>query len=285
MRRRVASAPARTLLVLAASWASFVSPTAGQEREPPAGVRVPEALSASVPPALQVADSLFMAGDLERAWAVVQARLDVAGDDVEARVQAVQIALALGLMGRGPTLRLRWLRAADEQGRLLLALRPSDPEAMAWAAASRGKLALAEDGSRTAARLAEETWRVSGDLLAVIPDHPLGNDVRGKLHHEALRLSAFKRFVGRVFLGFDLAGQASWADAERHLRRAVEGAPGMLHFHLDLGDMYRDQGKTEEALAAYQDGLARPDSLPVDPHLKLILRQRIEGVRRSSGGG
>ncbi|GMV05721.1 MAG: hypothetical protein AMXMBFR53_19980 [Gemmatimonadota bacterium] len=284
MRRGVPSAPARTLLIVASTWGALAAPAAGQEREPPA-VRLPQALSPSVPPAWQVADSLFMAGDLLGAWGVTQARLDVADDDARTRVRAVQIALALGIMGGGPPVRLRWLRAADEQGRLLLALRPSDPEAMAWAAASRGKLALAEDGSRTAVRLAEETWRLSGDLLAIAPGHPLGNDVRGKLHHEAKRLSTFKRFVGRVFLGFDLAGEASWADAETHLRRAVEGSPAMLHFHLDLGDMYRDQGKTEEALAAYREGLARPDSLPVDAHLKLILRQRIEEIRPAPGGG
>lgn len=242
-----------------------------------AGTRaLPEELTAQVRPSILVADSLVAAGALMEAYELLQARLDVAPDDFAARLLAVKAGLALGILGSNAPLRLHWLRAAEREGRLLLELRPEDPEAMAWAAASLGRVALAEDGARTVVRLAEEVWALTSRLLDVDPDHPLGNHIRGKMNQEAMRLSAVKRFLARLLLGFDLPGQASWAQAEAHLTKAVALDPGMVLFYLDLGDTYRFQGKDTEAAATYQRGLAVPDSLPVDAHLKGVLRTRLE---------
>lgn len=239
--------------------------------------------SATVRSGIEAADSLIALGKLEPAYAILMARLDVAPRDFEARLRAVQNALGLGILGATEDTRLYWLREAEAQGRLLLPLRPHDPDAMAWAAASRGRAALAEGSSRTTVRLAEEVWAITDTLLAIAPDHPLGNHVRGKLHQEAMRLSRFKQIIARVFLGFDLVGQASWLQAEEHLKRAVAGDPGMVLFYLDLGETYRYQGKTQEAEAAYRRGLAVPDRLPVDEHLKQVLRERLAALEGGAG--
>ena len=256
-------------------------PHAGAAQRPVSGagdtVQVPEAL---VPTAARVADSLLALGDMRGAYDVLSARLDVAGDDVGARLMAVQVATGLGLVGGDAATRLHWLRTADAQGAELLRRAPDDPDAMAWAAAARGRRAMAEDGARMVVRLAQDVWAITGDLLAVAPDHPLGNLVRGKLHYEAMRLSRPKRFFARVFLGFDLAGDASWAGAQAHMEKALAGDPGMIFFYLDLGDTYRAQGKLDQAEATYRRGLARPDSLPVDGHLKGLLRRRLERLGR-----
>lgn len=240
---------------------------------------LPGELRAQVRASVLVADSLVAAGALEEAYEVLQARLDVAPDDFAARLLAVKAALALGIMGNRAPLRLHWLRVAAGEGRLLLDLRPEDPEAMAWAAAALGRVALAEDGMRTVVRLAEEVWALTGRLLEVAPDHALGNHVRGKMNQEAMRLSAVKRFMGRLLLGFDLPAQASWAQAEAHLTKAVALDPGMVLFYLDLGDTYRFQGKDAEAAAVYERALTLPDRLPVDAHLKGILRRRLQRLQ------
>jgi tetratricopeptide (TPR) repeat protein len=178
-------------------------------------------------------------------------------------------------MGADADTRRHWLQEADAQGRALLLLRSYDPEAMAWAAAARGRRALAEPGARTVVGLAEETWQLTGELLAAHPDHPLGNHVRGKLHQEVARLPRVKRILARMFLRGDMLGQAKWELAEQHIQRAIAGDPGMVLFYLDLGETYRYQGKEEEALAMYRRGLAVPDRLPVDERFKSTMRRRI----------
>jgi tetratricopeptide (TPR) repeat protein len=246
-------------------------------------LRTPAMAAQTVPPpdttltktAAQISDSLLFAGDSEGSYAVLVARLGVFPDDFEARWRATRGALGLGIMGADADTRRHWLQEADAQGRALLQLRPDDPEAMAWAAAARGRRALAEPGARTVVALAEETWQLTGKLLAEHPDHPLGNHVRGKLHEEVARLPRVKRVLARMFLRGDLLGQAKWELAEEHLKRAIAGDPGMVLFYLDLGETYRYQGKTEAAQAMYRRGLRVPDRLPVDARFKATMQRRM----------
>jgi len=225
--------------------------------------------------AAEISDSLLAAGDPEVSYAVLVARLGVEPDDYEARWRATRGALGLGIMGADRETRRRWLRQADAHGRDLLRIRPDDAEAMAWAAAARGRLALAEPGARTVVALAEETWELTGKLLEAHPDHPLGNHVRGKLHQEVARLPTFKRILARMFLRADLLSEAKWELAEEHLLRAIHADPGMALFYLDLGETYRFQGMTDAALAMYRRGLLAPDRLPVDARFKDTMRRRI----------
>jgi tetratricopeptide (TPR) repeat protein len=253
------------------------APAAGQAAPPPAVKPAPDGAAPSKS-AAEISDSLLAAGDSEASYAVLVARLGVEPDDYEARWRATRGALGLGIMGADAETRRRWLREADAHGRDLLRIRPDDPEAMAWAAAARGRLALAEPGARTVVALAEETWQLTGKLLAAHPDHPLGNHVRGKLHEEVARLPRVKRVLARMFLRGDLLGQARWELAEEHLKRAIAGDPGMALFYLDLGETYRYQGKTEAALAMYRRGLQVPDRLPVDARFKATMERRIAAL-------
>ena len=265
---RLVASCATAVAALAMAVAPSASPLLGQAASTPAD-------TAAVKSAAEISDSLLAAGDAEASYAVLVARLGVFPDDFEARWRATRAALGLGILGADADTRGHWLREADAQGRALLLLRPNDPEAMAWAAAARGRRALAEPGARTVVGLAEETWQLTGKLLAAHPDHPLGNHIRGKLHQEVARLPRVKRMLARMFLRGDMLGQAKWELAEEHIRRAIAGDPGMVVFYLDLGETYRFQGKTAEALAMYRRGLAVPDRLPVDERFKSTMQRRI----------
>lgn len=233
--------------------------------------------------AVEIADSLLGAKDSEGSYAVLAARLEVAPDDFEARWRATRGALGLGIMGPDRESRRAWLRVADEHGQELLRIRPNDPEALAWAAAARGRRALAEESPRLVVGLARDAWALTGRLLAMDPDHPLGNHVRGKLHQEVARLPSVKRFLARMFLGSQLLSEAKWSLAEEHLRKAIAGDPGMVLFYLDLGETYRYQGKVAEAVAMYRRGLDVPERFPVDERFKATMRSRIATLEGHAG--
>lgn len=279
--RRGWGMPTRWWLVV--GLACSVAPGEGLRAQEALRIQQAQALRPQAPTAVEVADSLASAGRMEEAFALLSARLDVAPGDPEALVLATRAALGLGMVGTSAPVRLYWLRTADTMGQRLLDARPDDVDAVAWAAAARGRVAIAEDGARTVVRLAEDVWRLTGQVLERDPGHPLANHVRGKLHQEAMKLSSMRRFLARVLLGFDMAGKVSWELAEEHMRKAQSGDPGMILFYVDLGDTYRYQGKRELALETYRAGLARPDRLPVDEHLKGLLRRRIQRLEEGPG--
>ncbi len=251
------------------------SGAAAQTRKVPPGAGTGAAPALVEQSAVEVADSLLAAFDMEGSYTALTARLEAEPDDFEARWRATRLAIGFGIMGPDAEARRAWLRIADDHGSQLLRIRPGDPEALAWAAAAKGQRAIVEDGSRTVANLARDAWSLTGRLLAARPDHPLGNHVRGKVHQEVARLPAVKRFVARLFLGSRLVGQAKWELAEEHILRAISGDPGMVLFYLDLGETYRYQGKTTEAVATYRRGLAVPDRFPVDARFKATMRSRL----------
>jgi hypothetical protein len=218
------------------------------------------------------------AGDVEGSYAVLSARLAGDPDDFEARWRATRGALGLGIAGATREERRPWLREADAHGRELLRVRPDHPEALVWAAAARGRRALGEDDARTVVDLAQDTWELTGTLLATHPGHPLGNHVRGKLHQEVARLPAWKRMIARVFLRSKMLGEAKWELAEQHLLRAVSGDPGMVLFYLDLGDTYRYQEKNVAALAVYRRGLVVPNRFPIDARFKATMERHIAAL-------
>lgn len=277
---------ARTPLAAGLCMALLVSALPGS-----VGAQLPESDSVSrsqAPKALlrdshERADSLMAVSDMPGAYQVLATRLEVVPGDPEALWRATRAALILGILADDREESLAWTRIADGYGARLLAGRPDDAEAMAWAAAARGLRAIAESGPRATARLSNEVWQITERLLALEPGHPLGNDVRGKLHYEVMRLSKVERWFGRVFLGGDALSQASWELAETHLRRAVEADPGMVLFYLDLGDAYRAQEKFPEAAEAFRRGLAVPDRYPMDSKLKELIKRRIVAMSAPAG--
>ncbi|HSW29363.1 MAG TPA: hypothetical protein VLH75_07695 [Longimicrobiales bacterium] len=249
------------------------------------GQGVPGAGTPSTPGGgvVERSDSLLQAGASEEAFAVLAEHLASAPDDFEARWRAVRLAVSLSVVGPSHGIRSRWALEADAHGRELLRVRPDDPEALAWAAAARGRHALHEEGMRTPARLAKETWSLTEALLARYPGHPLGNHVRGKLCQQVAGLPRAARLFGRMFLGGELVGQATWVRAEEHHLRAVTGDPGMVFFYLELGETLAAQGKSEAAARVFQAGLAVPARFPVDQRFKRMMSERLDVVEGPLG--
>lgn len=237
-----------------------------------------------MPPATQVADSLFSAMDPKGAMAVLDARLEKAPDDFAALWRATATALTLGILSENHDQRMRWLHAAERYGDRGMALRPKDPVAMEWAVAAKGRLAIDDRNPVTTARLGKQVWKLGEALLAEDPGNPIGNDALGKLIIEIRKLSWGERLLARALVGWNVVGAAHWSDAERLLKRAVEGDPRMVVYHMDLGDAYRLQGKDARALQAYRDGLAQPNRYAVDPYYKRQIQRRVRELERHGGG-
>lgn len=227
------------------------------------------------------ADSLFYDMEPLASLDVAESRLEFEPDDFEARWRAARAALVLGTMAEGWTRRDTWFRIAVAHGEQARVLRPRHPEALSWLAAAQGRRAIESRSSRENARLGGMVWDLTEELLALDPDHPLGNDVRGKLHQEVMKLAGWQRTLGRLFLRANILGMASWELSELHLKRAIEADPTAVIAYLDLGETYLLQEKWELAREAFEAGLALPDTYPPDPVFKEQIRRMLERVQEN----
>jgi tetratricopeptide (TPR) repeat protein len=131
---------------------------------------------------------------------------------------------------------------AKDDATKAVAMKPTDPEAHFSVARAVGRVALSV-GKKERVRFAKDVRTEALECLRLDSVHAGANHVMGRWNAEIMRLSGFSRFMAKNFLGGDVFGTASWAEAVRYMERAVQLDPNRITHHLDLAEVYRDRDK------------------------------------------
>jgi tetratricopeptide (TPR) repeat protein len=155
-----------------------------------------------------------------------------------------------------PTRTALYVRATD-YARRAVAANANDAEGHFQLSRAVGRTALAAN-PRDRVKYAVEVRETALKALQFQPRHPGALHVLGVWNAEVMRLNGILRSVAKAFLGGQVLGSASWAEAIRYLELAVAVEPNRLVHHLDLARIFRDAGRPNEARAAYQAALRAP---------------------------
>lgn len=136
-----------------------------------------------------------------------------------------------------------------------------------------GKLAVFSD-TRTKIRYSRLVKQEAERAVALDPRSDWAHHLLGRWHYEVASLSLGTRFFVRLIYGG--LPPASNAEAIRHLERAVEIAPARVPHHLELGFALLAAGRTDEARASFERGLALPSTELYDEPAKLRARAALE---------
>ena len=202
---------------------------------------------------------------------------DVIDDDpeiFEALWSAARSAIAQGLLSRGRRIQNQWYKIAESYARRATEIEPENLEGLYWLLSAKGLRAV-QSGGREASALGGEVYDLAHQVLEMDSLHAGAYHALGVLNYRVRRLSALQRFVARTFLGADVMNLTSWEDAERYLTRAVELRPEYILFHLDLGSMYLNRDRKEEARSHFQRALELPVLEPPDPRFQEIAERRL----------
>jgi tetratricopeptide (TPR) repeat protein len=134
-------------------------------------------------------------------------------------------------------------------------LQPANAINLVSLAISYGKLGELCD-TRTEVNYSRLVKQYAEQALTVDPDCDYAHHVLGRWHYAVASLDSASRFIAWLVYG-GLPG-ASTAEAVRHLRRAVELAPGLPGHRLELGFALLADGQRRAARAAFEQGLAMP---------------------------
>jgi tetratricopeptide (TPR) repeat protein len=109
--------------------------------------------------------------------------------------------------------------------------------------------------------------KVSVDkALAVDPRDDTAWHVLGRWHRVLADVSTMKRYLAGMIYG--QLPKGSNEEAERAMKKAIELNPNRLMHYIELGRIYAQMGRKEEAREFINKGLAMPDSEKDDPETK-----------------
>ncbi len=171
--------------------------------------------------------------------------------------KAAREAVDLGEFERNAETRTALYARATDYARRAVAANTDDAEGHFQMARAVGRTALAAN-PRERVKYALEVRDEALKALRQQPKHPGALHVLGVWNAEVMRLNGFSRAVAKAFLGGQVLGSASWAEAVRYMELAVAAEPNRLVHYLDLARVYRDAGRRNEARAAYQAALRAP---------------------------
>ena len=229
------------------------------------------------------ADRAYWGGDAVESLRLAEGLLANTPNDVDARWRAARASVALGIIATGEELENHWYRHAIVHAGEALRLDSTNVEVKRWAVASKGQLAL-QTGPLETSRLAKEIWDMSHELLERDPDDGFAHHALGVLHFEVMNLSRVKRLLGRLFLGGDALGKASWDDAVFHHERAVALEPTSVAFRVGFAKTLQRRDRVLEAIEQLQSATSLPSVHPGDPDYRGQARRRLD-VLLAEGNG
>ncbi len=133
-------------------------------------------------------------------------------------------------------------REAESYARRAIAVKPDDAQGHFALANAMGRASLSMSIKERVHRATE----IRAEALKAIeydPHHDGAWHILGRWNAEVMRLPATERFLARTFLGGAVFGTASWEEAERDLRLAVQYAPTKIVHRFDLAEIQVSRGE------------------------------------------
>ena len=265
-----------TPLTAVATPAVTQAPPAGNVASAPAphaGAAVDDAFSRNDPRVTE-ADMLYGEHLVAESLEVLEGILDLEPESYQGLRDAARSAIALGLLSRGREIQNQWYKIGESYARRATEVEPENIVGLYWLLTAKG-LRAAQTGGREASALGGEVYDLAHRVLEMDSLHAGAYHALGVLNYRVRRLSWMERFVARNFLGADVMNSTSWEDAERYLLRAVELRPEYILFHLDLGRMYLNRDRKDEARSHLERVLELPVLEPPDPRFQAIAERRL----------
>lgn len=237
--------------------------------------------------AIEEADSLYFAGEVEAALEVLREHLRVDSLDADALWRAARASVEVGRGIEGNREQNAWFDPAIAWARRATEVHPGGLDGHYWLGAASGERAH-NAGTSYAVELAQVTWEQANVILATDSLHGGGHNMLGKLNYEVMSLSRIKRFLARTFLGNDALDDMRWENAEFHLAEAARVWPGVVLFHYDLALLHRKRGRREEAIVEFRTVLSLPAIHPGDAAMKEEARAQLDdwaGVKLADADG
>lgn len=216
-------------------------------------------------------DDAFAVRDYEAARERYLTYLGRGGDSAEVYWRLSRVTVCAGDVAPEDQRESYYQRASEYAARAIT-INPGLAQGYSWRAASLGSLAMYV-GGKTKVRLSREIKQDLDRAIALDPRDDIAYSILGSFYLALENVSWIERQLASVFLGGLPEGGIE--DAEKALLKALEIAPTVIRHQYEIGMVYREQGREDEARKAFEKVLNLPVVLASDPRTQAYARERI----------
>ena len=162
------------------------------------------------------------------------------------RLARVDVCIGDTIQGDG---QVAYYRTAEENARKCIAIDSTISEGHSWLAAALGNLAMHE-GSKKKVELCQTIKTELDQALRLDSTNDLAYSILGSFYRALGNISWLERTLANILYGSIPSG--GYEDGEVALKKAIVLAPQIMRYHFELGRLYKDWGKPDEALTEFK---------------------------------
>ncbi len=216
---------------------------------------------------LTAGDEAFIAIDYPSAIEFYTTALSQYPDDADILWRLARVYVCKGEVLEGEQ-RAADCKQAELYARKCIERDSTRAEGHCWRAAALAYIAL-DAGRREQVRLSHELLGEVDRALALKPNDDAAYSIRGSFYRALANVGWLSRQLAAIFIGRIPRG--GFEEAEEALKKAVELAPDVMRHQYELGVLYIDMDRREEARKVLQRAATLPVRVAIDrPRLKKI---------------
>jgi tetratricopeptide (TPR) repeat protein len=226
------------------------------------------------PSSLARGDQAFLSIDYPRAQAIYDSVLVSTEDSADVLWRLARLYVCNGDVAPEDE-RLALYRLAEGYAHGCIRADSMMPEGHTWMAAALGNIAMFE-GGKTKVKLCTMIKLELDCSIRLDPDDDVAYSILGSFYRALGNVSWIERQLVSIFLGGLPAG--GFEDAEAALRKAISLSPDIIRHHYELGELFIDLDRNQEALEEFRLVEGLPVRLALDARFKLSAAQNIRDL-------
>ena len=195
-------------------------------------------------------------------------------EDADLLWRLARVSVCMAEVAEGEA-RTRLLARAELCARRCIASDSAKAEGHTWLAGTLGYLAL-EAGTERKLVLSRELQREAERAIGIDPRDDAAWSILGSFYRALGNVGWLERALASLFVGSVPRG--GYEEAETALRKATDLAPDIMRHQYELGILYIDMGRKEEARRALEKAATLGIRTAID-------RPRLEKIREILAGG
>jgi tetratricopeptide (TPR) repeat protein len=224
-------------------------------------------LSDDPPSKLAAGDDAFFRMDYPEAVEFYNAALDDRPDNPDILWRLARAYVCKGEVLEGAE-RSAECKQAEAYARRCIEADSMKAEGHCWRAAALGYVAL-DAGTSDQVKLSHELLREAELALALDPRDDAAYSIKGSFYRAMGNVSWFQRQLAAIFIGKIPRG--GYEEAEDALKKAIALAPDVMRHRYELGILYIDMDRKDEAREILEHAATLPIKVAIDrPRLKKI---------------